>query len=143
MTDTGYQAVIPMLAYEDAAAALDWLAAAFGFTEITRMVGEEGTIGHAEMDTGGGLIMMAEPSRDYESPRRHRETCEAMHRWLSVPWVVDGVLVYVEDVDSHFHHAKEAGATILSEPEDGPPARRYRAEDLEGHRWMFMEHNRE
>ena len=48
MTDTGYQAVIPMLAYEDAAAALDWLAAAFGFTEITRMVGEEGTIGHAE-----------------------------------------------------------------------------------------------
>ena len=66
-----------------------------------------------------------------------------MHRWLSVPWVVDGVLVYVEDVDSHFHHAKEAGATILSEPEDGPPARRYRAEDLEGHRWMFMEHNRE
>jgi hypothetical protein len=26
----------------------------------------------------------------------------------------------------------------LSEPEDGPPARRYRIEDLEGHRWMFM-----
>lgn len=28
---------------------------------------------------------------------------------------------------------------VLSEPEAGPPARRYRAEDLEGHRWMFME----
>ena len=62
MTDTGYQAVIPMLAYEDAAAALDWLAAAFGFTEITRMVGEEGTIGHAEdghgrwVDHDGGTI---------------------------------------------------------------------------------------
>ena len=34
--------------------------------------------------------------------------------------------------------AKAAGAVILSEPEDGPPARRYRVEDLEGHRWMFM-----
>jgi hypothetical protein len=29
----------------------------------------------------------------------------------------------------------------LSEPQDGPPARRYRVEDLEGHRWMFMARN--
>ena len=35
--------------------------------------------------------------------------------------------------------AKQAGAVILSEPEAGPPARRYRVEDLEGHRWMFMQ----
>lgn len=27
----------------------------------------------------------------------------------------------------------------MSEPEPGPPARRYRVEDVEGHRWMFME----
>jgi uncharacterized glyoxalase superfamily protein PhnB len=35
--------------------------------------------------------------------------------------------------------AEREGATILSDLEDGPPARRYRAEDLEGHRWMFMQ----
>jgi PhnB protein len=49
------------------------------------------------------------------------------------------VLVYVDDIDAHYKQAIKAGATILSEPEDGFPARRYRAEDLEGHRWMFMQ----
>lgn len=50
----------------------------------------------------------------------------------------DGVLVYVDDLDGHFERAKAAGAAILSEREDGPPGRRYRAEDLEGHRWYFF-----
>jgi PhnB protein len=53
--------------------------------------------------------------------------------------VVDGVLVYVDDVDAHYTRAKAHGASILSEPEDGFPGRRYRAEDPEGHRWMFLE----
>jgi uncharacterized glyoxalase superfamily protein PhnB len=49
------------------------------------------------------------------------------------------VLVEVDDVDAHFARAREAGATILSEPEDVPDAgvRHYRVEDPEGHRWMF------
>jgi uncharacterized glyoxalase superfamily protein PhnB len=53
--------------------------------------------------------------------------------------VIDGVLVFVPDVEAHYARAKEHGATILSGLEEGPPARRYRVEDLEGHRWMFME----
>jgi uncharacterized glyoxalase superfamily protein PhnB len=57
-----------------------------------------------------------------------------------VPFVVDGVLVYVDDVDGHFARAKEGGATILSEPKDQAFGdRHYRAEDLEGHRWMFSQ----
>jgi len=56
-----------------------------------------------------------------------------------VPYIIDGALVYVADVDAHFARAKREGAAILSELESGPPARRYRAEDLEGHRWMFMQ----
>ena len=52
--------------------------------------------------------------------------------------MIDGTLVYVSDVDAHYENAKLHGATILSPPEEGPPARRYRVEDLEGHRWMFM-----
>ena len=35
--------------------------------------------------------------------------------------------------------AKAKGATILSAIETGDPGTRYRAEDLEGQRWMFME----
>jgi uncharacterized glyoxalase superfamily protein PhnB len=53
--------------------------------------------------------------------------------------VVDGIHVSVEDVDAHYARAREAGATILSELEDneGIGQRQYRAEDIEGHRWMF------
>ena len=94
------------------------------------------------MEAGDGLIMLATPTPDYESPRRHRDHCEAARRWSSVPWVIDGVLVYVDDLDAHYARAKAAGATILTDIEEGPPARRYRAEDLEGHRWFFMERDR-
>jgi PhnB protein len=131
--------VVPMIAYEDGPRAMDWLAAAFGFREQARMLGRDGRLAHGEMDTGRGLIMLATPTPDYESPRHHRESCERAREWSRVPWVIDGVLVYVDNVVEHFRRAKENGATMLSEVEEGPPGRRYRAEDLEGHRWMFIE----
>jgi uncharacterized glyoxalase superfamily protein PhnB len=131
--------ITPMLAYEDGPAALAWLARAFGFRERTRMVDAEGRLGHGEMELGDGIIMLATPTPDYESPKRHRERCEAARKWSTVPWVIDGVHVYVDDVDAHYEQAKAAGATILSEPEDSGHGRIYRAEDFEGHRWMFSE----
>jgi uncharacterized glyoxalase superfamily protein PhnB len=130
--------VIPMIAYEDGFAALDWLSRAFGFRERRRMSGSDGRLAHGEMEAGEGIIMLATPTPFYEGPRKHQAVCERAQRWLSVPWVVDGVLVYVPDIDAHYTQAKQEGARILSGIEDGPPARRYRAEDLEGHRWMFM-----
>jgi uncharacterized glyoxalase superfamily protein PhnB len=132
--------VTPFIAYEDASAALAWLAEAFGFTERTRLTMPDGSIGHAEMTVGAdGLIMLAEATPDYQGPRRHAETCEAARRWLSVPYVIDGALVMVDDVDAHFDRARRAGATILSEPEDTGHGRGYRAADPEGHRWMFQQ----
>ena len=130
--------VIPMLTYEDGGAAIDWLCRTFGFVECTRMIGGDGRLAHGEMQTGDGLVMLASPTADYEGPRRHRQHCDRARRWSAGPWIVDGVLVLVDDLDAHYARAKREGAIILSEPEDGPPARRYRAEDLEGHRWMFM-----
>jgi uncharacterized glyoxalase superfamily protein PhnB len=134
--------VAPMLAYEDGVAALEWLARAFGFRERARMLDDEGRLTHGELEAGSGVIMLATPTPDYECPKRHRETCERARRWHAAPWVIDGVLVYVEDVDAHYERARREGAVILSEPEDGFPGRRYRAEDLEGHRWMFLQYNR-
>jgi len=131
-------AVIPMIAYEDGFAALDWLARAFGFRELRRMTGADGRLAHGEMEAGHGLIMLASPTADYECPLKHRASCEPARRWSEVPWVIDGVLVYVADIDAHFARAQQEGARMLSDLEDGPPARRYRAEDFEGHRWMFM-----
>src|SRR5262245_4086246 len=88
----------PMLTYEHGADAMDWLARAFGFVEKTRMLGKNGRLAHGELDTGDGLVMLASPTPDYESPRRHREHCDAARRWSAVPWVIDGVHVYVADV---------------------------------------------
>ncbi len=121
------------------AAALDWLAKAFGFVEVERILGDDGRLSHGEMRVGTGRIMLATPTPAYEGPRENRTHCERALEWSKVPWVIDGVLVYVDDLDAHFKGAVAAGAVILSNPEDGYPGRRYRAEDLEGHRWMFLQ----
>jgi PhnB protein len=128
-----------MISYEDGIGALEWLARAFGFRETVRLTTADGRLTHGEMRAGEGLIMLASPTPDYRGPKRHRETCEQARRWSEVPWIIDGVLVVVANLTRHFKRARAAGATILSEIEEGPPGRRYRAEDLEGHRWFFFE----
>jgi len=138
-----YPTVIPMISYEDGISALEWLAKAFGFRERARQIGADGKLSHGEMEAGDGIIMLATPTPDYESPSHHRQTCKQARKWLAVPWIIDGVLVYVDDLDAHFARAKAAGATILSEIQRDSPGQRYRAEDLEGHRWFFMERNEE
>jgi uncharacterized glyoxalase superfamily protein PhnB len=128
-----------MLTYEDGSAAIDWLCRVFGFRERIRM-GEGENIGHAEVQAGDGVIMLAGQGTGgpYQSPKRLRENYPPAREWSAVPYVINGVHVHVEDVDAHFRHARAEGATILSEPEDAPYGRFYRAEDLEGQRWMFM-----
>jgi PhnB protein len=127
-----------MLAYENGPEAMDWLARAFGFRERARMLGENGRLSHGEMEAGDGMIMLATPSPHYHGPKRHREESDAARKWSEVPYIIDGVLVYVEDIDAHFARAQREGATILSPLEQGQEGKRYRAEDIEGHRWMFM-----
>jgi uncharacterized glyoxalase superfamily protein PhnB len=135
------QTVIPMIAYENGAAAMDWLARAFGFREIERHE-SDGRLAHGEMKVGDSLVMLATPSPDYQGPKHHREECEAAAKWSEVPYIIDGMLVYVDDLDAHYERAKAAGARILSPLEEGDEGKRYRAEDLEGHRWMFMQSTR-
>ena len=132
--------VTPMLAYEDGSAAMDWLIGAFGFVERERWLEDDGRLSHGELGFGdGGVVMLATPTPLYEGPARHREHCAQAAAWSAVPYIVDGVLVEVDDLDAHFERARAAGARILSEPEAAAPGsfRHYRAEDLEGHRWMF------
>src|SRR2546425_12957844 len=97
-----YPDVIPMIAYEDGPKAMDWLASAFGFKERARMLGKDGRLSHGEMQAGDGVIMLATPTPDYQAPRHHRESCEPARRWAAAPYIVDGVLVHVDDVEAHF-----------------------------------------
>ena len=98
--------VVPMIAYEDGTAAMDWLVEAFGFRRAERRVTPEGRLTHGEMRGGGRRsIMMATPTPDYQGPRHHRESCEAAAQVVEVPYIIDGVLVYVDDVEAHFERA--------------------------------------
>jgi PhnB protein len=134
------QTTIPMLTYEDVGAMADWLGVAFGFRERgERFHDEEGRANHAELSYGTGEVMLGFASPEYRGPRRHAEDCEHARRWLDNPFVVDGVLVHVEDLDAHLAQARAAGAEILRGPDDQPFGRLYTAADPEGHRWMFVE----
>ena len=133
------QTVIPMIAYENGVEAMAWLAKAFGFQEKEKWLADDGTLTHGEMIAGEGIIMLATPTKDYQSPKHHRESCQQAKKWSEVPYIIDGVVVYVPNLDNHFKQAKEFGAKILSNIEENPPGKRYRVEDIEGHRWFFFE----
>ena len=114
------QRVIPMLAYEDAGRAADWITKIFGFKEIERFHNGAGTVTDVVLDLDGATVLVGHPSDAYQGPRRHAQACALARQWLETPFIVDGVVVY-----------------ILSEPESNERQRQYRVEDLEGHRWMF------
>jgi uncharacterized glyoxalase superfamily protein PhnB len=137
------QRIVPMLAYEDAAAAIGWLQRAFGFEERVgqRHTDADGVVTHAELVRDGAIVMLATPNADYQGPKRHREGCEAARRWQDNPWVIDGLLVQVDDIDAHHARAVAAGATVIRPlgDVDVTGMRLYTAEDLEGHRWMFAQ----
>jgi uncharacterized glyoxalase superfamily protein PhnB len=127
----GTPRISPYLFYEDVAAALAWLADAFGFRERLRYTGPDGTVLHAELELGDGLVMLGHPGPEFENPKAKGYVAQLVH-------------VYVDDVDRHFERAREAGATILSEPADQSYGdRRYDAEDPEGHRWSFAQNLRD
>ncbi len=109
--------VIPVLAYDDVAAAVEWLCEAFGFTERWR-AGDH----RAQLAVGGGAVAVTEG--------RSPQSDDATH----------SVMVRVEDADGHYERAKERGARILQPPTDHPYGeRQYTAEDLAGHRWTFSQ----
>lgn len=132
--------MIPMLTYEDVGSASEWLCCAFGFRPSGEQYrDEDGRVTHAELAYGDGEVMLGFASTDYRSPRRHAQECEQAAKWLDNPYVVDGVLVQVEDLDEHLERARSAGAEILRGPDDQPFGRLYTAADVEGHRWMFVQ----
>ena len=128
-----------MLSYEDVPAAAAWLAEVFGLTEVQRFTDDRGLVTHCVMSLDDGFVHLGNPGPNYEGPRHHAETCEQAHLWRESSMIVDGVLAYVADLDAHFVRVSEAGATILTEPDEGGAGRQYRVEDVAGHRWMFAQ----
>lgn len=117
----------PALFYRDAAAAIAWLARAFGFVERVTMPGPDGTIAHAEMSIGPGVIMLgtAKPEKGWVSP-------------LDLSATSQTVCVHVADIDAHYARACAAGAEIVTTLHDTSyGSRGYDCRDCEGHFWSF------
>ena len=128
MSETPTTRIFPFLRYEDAPAAFEWLARAFGFEKQMLVPGADGTIAHAQLRYGRSLIMIGSTRDDFmdlKSP-------------AAVGGSTQGIYVLVDDVNAHHDRAKAAGAEIIMELEDTDyGSREYMARDLEGHLWSF------
>jgi uncharacterized glyoxalase superfamily protein PhnB len=118
--------VIPVLVYDDAAAAAAWLCETFGFTERWG-AGDD----RVQLAVGDGAVVVSErPDSASGEERRPPSKAHGCH----------SVIVRVDDVNRHYEHALRRGAPILDPPTDHPSGeRQYTAEDPGGHRWSFSE----
>jgi len=126
----GYPRVIPSLAVDGAAKAIDFYCEVFGATERMRMGGPDGKIGHAELTLGDSLIFLADefPDMGFVGPAQIGGT----------PVTVS---VYVDDVDAAFDRAVKGGAKVLRPVENqfyGDRTGQF--EDPFGHRWSVATH---
>jgi uncharacterized glyoxalase superfamily protein PhnB len=107
--------IFPFIRFADAEAALDWLGLTFGFEQHAVYRGDDGTVVHAEIALGNGIVMLGQGD-----PAEH------------------GVYVAVDDADAHYERAKAAGAEITRELEDTDyGSREYTTRDPEGNVWSF------
>jgi PhnB protein len=125
-----YPRITPYLYINGAGAAIDFYCSVLGATERMRMAGPDGRVGHAELDLGDSMIMLADenPYIDVRGPRAVGGTPMSLH-------------VYVEDVDGVFERAIQAGAKVLRPIENqfyGDRSGQF--EDPFGHRWNVATH---
>jgi len=98
----GYPSVIPYLIVRDGAAAIAFYQGVFGARERLRMPGPNGRIGHAELEIGDSVVMLAD-----EAPE-HGAFAPAVDGRGSIT-----LHLYVEDADAVASAAEQAGAKML------------------------------
>jgi PhnB protein len=126
----GYSTVTPYLVFEDAAAAIDFYKNAFGAKERMRMEAPGGKIGHAEIEIGDSIVMLADafPQSTTRPPTELGGTSA-------------GIFLYVDDVDAVAQKAVDAGATITMEVADQFWGDRFGSvTDPFGHSWSIATH---
>ena len=122
--------VIPALHYKDAKAAIEFLCTAFDFAKNAVYEEPDGSIAHAQLIHGNGMIMLGSA--------KDTEYGKLLRRPGDVGGVTMSVYVVVDDADAHFARAKAAGATIVREPvTQDYGGRDYTCKDPEGHVWTF------
>ena len=103
----GYHSVTPYLIINGAAAAIEFYKKAFGATELFRFPAPDGKIGHAEIKIGDSPIMLADEFAEmgYKGPQ-------------ALGGSPVSLMIYLEDVDTVFNRAVEAGASVKEAVQD-------------------------
>lgn len=123
--------IIPCLRYQNAPGAIEWLCNAFGFGKHLVVPGPDGTIAHAQLTFGNGMIMLGS-IQDNEFGRLMKQPADIGKAETQTPYVI------VKDADAHYARAKAAGADIVVDIKDEDyGGRGYSCRDLEGHLWNF------
>jgi predicted enzyme related to lactoylglutathione lyase len=113
--------VVPVLAYQDVNKAIEWLTAAFGFTERLRIVEPDGSIHRLQLAAGRGGVVLVPPRKPDQAGKAR-------------------VFVRVQDARAHYERAIRAGAKVNHPPQDHEYGeRQYAAEDCEGNEWTFSQ----
>jgi PhnB protein len=125
-----YPRLMPYLIVDGASAAIDFYCSVLGARERMRMSAPGDRVGHAELEIGDSVIMLADeaPDADARGPRTVGGTPVLLH-------------LYVEDVDGVFERAVQAGARALRAVENrfyGDRSGQF--EDPFGHRWDVSTH---
>ena len=125
--------LIPVLRYRDAPAAIEWLCQTFGFEKHLIVPNDDGTIAHAQLSFGNGMIMLGSVLKN--------ET--EFGRLMKQPDEIEGAqtqstYVVVTDADAAYTRAKGGRARIAMEIRDEDyGGRGFSCHDLEGHLWSF------
>lgn len=117
-----YQTVMPYLILRNAEKFIAFTKNVFSATETTKVMKGEGIIMHAEIMIGECTIMLADSTEGYEPQ-------------------TSGLFVYVNDADSTYKKAIDAGATILSPLADQPYGRSGGIVDPFGNTWWITSAN--
>src|SRR5437773_9251193 len=145
-TPKGWPRLSSAIYYQDAAAAIDWLQAAFGFDVRLKVEGDKGRIEHSELTFGEAVVMVAQEQAG--------STRTEVHSRMRSPRTLGGMgtqalMLYVDDADAPCVRARAAGAAIFMEPAvhdygaEYWADRSYGAFDVEGHAWWFTQRVRD
>jgi len=125
-----YEAPTPYLVVRDGEKAIDFYKRAFGATEVMRMPGPDGKIGHADLAIGKGHVMLADesPEMGHRSPGSFGGTPVT-------------IVLYVKKVDDVVKAAVDAGAKLMRPVTDEFYGDRMgTVTDPFGHVWHVMTH---
>jgi uncharacterized glyoxalase superfamily protein PhnB len=125
-----HSTIIPGYRYRNAPAAIDWFSKVFGFERHAVYEGENGSIAHAELTLGGGMIMLGS-EKDDELGRGFKPLDELSGIETCICHIV------VSDADAAYARAVAAGAVVIRPLQDTPyGSREFGVKDPEGRSWF-------